>query len=264
MIRLLVFDVDGTLYDMKHHEIPASCRQAIAQAKAAGIRFAIATGRTHYALGKALNDLKSAYILGVNRAVVVRGDGTVLARQDFSGDQVRQVNDFCRRHQAGLAWKFIDHVYLYQHPEKIDWLVPQMNSDVGREPFVFCPTQDHHLLDLPQSASVHADPEAVAREFSNSASLSFLPYSHDGFDVVLKGVDKGRGLQVLMQQLGLRREETAAFGDNRNDLEMLAAAGTAVAMGNAIEEVKAAADWVTAPTWENGIALALRKLGCIQ
>ena len=79
MIRLLVFDVDGTLYDMKHHEIPASCRQAIAQAKAAGIRFAIATGRTHYALGKALNDLKPDYILGVNGAVVVRGDGTVLA-----------------------------------------------------------------------------------------------------------------------------------------------------------------------------------------
>ena len=68
----------------------------------------------------------------------------------------------------------------------------------------------------------------------------------------------------IRDALRIAREETAAFGDNRNDLEMLAAAGTAVAMGNAIEEVKAAADWVTAPTWENGIALALRKLGCIQ
>ena len=58
--------------------------------------------------------------------------------------QVERVNAFCRSHQAGLAWKFLDHCYIYQSPEKIDWLQPQKESDIGPEPFIDCPAQDRH------------------------------------------------------------------------------------------------------------------------
>ena len=58
MIKMLVFDVDGTLYDLNRHEIPRSCQEAIAKAKRSGLIFVIATGRTHYGLGAALNALE--------------------------------------------------------------------------------------------------------------------------------------------------------------------------------------------------------------
>ena len=263
MIKLLVFDVDGTLYDLNRHEIPRSCREAIAQAKQNGLIFVIATGRTHYGLGAALNALNPDYILAVNGAVVADGQGRILAHHDLSRGQVERVNAFCRSHQAGLAWKFLDHCYIYQHPEKIDWLQPQKESDIGPEPFIDCPTQDRHLSALPQSASVHAEPEAVDEVFHADSELAFLRYSADGYDVVSRGMNKAVGLRELIDQLKIAPEEVAAFGDNYNDVEMLKLAGTAVAMGNAVDEVKALADYVTTSSDQDGIARALAHRGCI-
>ena len=78
-----------------------------------------------------------------------------------------------------------------------------------------------------------------------------------------RGMNKADGLQELIDQLGIARGEVASFGDNYNDVEMLKLAGTAVAMGNAVDEVKALADYVTTSSDQDGIAHALAHLGCI-
>ena len=72
MLKLLVFDVDGTLYDLKNHEIPSSCQKAIAQAKQNGLIFVIATGRTHYGFER----LESGLHFGGERRCGRRWPGT--------------------------------------------------------------------------------------------------------------------------------------------------------------------------------------------
>lgn len=262
-LKMLVFDVDGTLYDLVDHCIPTSCIKAIKQAKENGYIFVIATGRAHYGLGAALNALQPDYILSASGGVVVDQDGTIISHHDLSKEAVAQLLDFCHQEEAGLVFKFLDHMYIYQHPEKIDWLKGQMESDIGKEPFLYHEEQTRHTIDLPQSASVHASPEAVAEVFQDHEELAFLQYSKDGYDVVPKGIHKGVGLQELMDYLHLEKEEVACFGDNYNDLEMMDVAGIRVAMGNAIQEVKEKADFVTASSHEDGIYLALQHLLCI-
>jgi Cof subfamily protein (haloacid dehalogenase superfamily) len=71
------------------------------------------------------------------------------------------------------------------------------------------------------------------------------------------GVSKGFGLQFLSEHLGFSRERTIAFGDGENDVELLEWAGYAVAVGNAHERVKAAADWICPPAADEGVALVL-------
>ncbi len=68
---------------------------------------------------------------------------------------------------------------------------------------------------------------------------------------------------VVIRHYGFKREETAAFGDGMNDLGMIRWAGTGVAMGNAEPEVKAVADYVTTPVWEDGVKNALLHLGIL-
>ena len=70
-LKLIIFDVDGTLYDLKSHCIPQSCTEAIRQLKRNKIRFAIASGRAHYGMGKALNDLRADYIIADSGGVIV-------------------------------------------------------------------------------------------------------------------------------------------------------------------------------------------------
>lgn len=262
-IKLIAFDVDGTLYDPRAHRIPESCIEGIRLLKQNGILFCIATGRAHYGLGKALNDLHADYILSANGGVVVDGRGNILSHQDISLEECEQLISFAHRNEAGLVFKFPKHMYVYQYPEKVDWIDGQIHSDIGRDPFIFHARQDHHLLELPQCASLHADPAEVQKLAENS-TLSFTQYSADGFDVAPKNANKGAGLAVLMNHLGLSKEETACFGDNFNDIEMMRTSGYSVAMGNAVQEIKDFADYITDPVDRNGIYNGLKHLHVIE
>ena len=78
-----------------------------------------------------------------------------------------------------------------------------------------------------------------------------------------RGVDKGVGLKRLADFLEVPIEQTMAIGDTENDLAIIKAAGIGVAMGNAKDDVKAAADYVTASVDEDGIYKALKHFGVI-
>lgn len=261
-IQLVIFDVDGTLYDLNKHCIPASTIHAIQQMKKKGTRFAIATGRAHYGLGKALNDLHADYIIADSGGVIVDQQQNILYHQDIPYEQCCALVQYAQEHEAGLLLKFPKHMYIYQHPEKIDWLIGQMNSDIGREPFIFHPEQDRHFLELPQCASLHDDENRV-KEFAKHCPLSFRQFSKNGFDIAPNGVNKGTGIRKLLEILHLHKEDCACFGDNYNDIEMMESCGYRIAMGNAIEPIKEMADYVTAPIDEDGIQKGLAHLHLI-
>ena len=83
---------------------------------------------------------------------------------------------------------------------------------------------------------------------------------HPAFtDCIPKGTDKSVGIDIVCSHYGLDVSETMAFGDGGNDIGMLSHAGIGVAMGNASDEVKAAASYVTSSVDEDGIARALEK-----
>lgn len=77
--------------------------------------------------------------------------------------------------------------------------------------------------------------------------------------MIAGGIDKGEGLRFLLNHLGISPEEVLAMGDGGSDIPLLQAAGIGVAMENATEGVKAAADFVTASCDEDGVAVALEK-----
>ena len=103
------------------------------------------------------------------------------------------------------------------------------------------------------------DYDKVLSVLSDYPEYDAVPGGMYNIEVTKKGISKGSGLRWIGQHLGIALEEMIAFGDSGNDLEMLAAAGVGVAMGNAEEEAKKTADYVTAANNENGIVQALQK-----
>lgn len=86
----------------------------------------------------------------------------------------------------------------------------------------------------------------------------------DGFfDVIPKGSKKSGGIDKIIAHYGIRLEETIAFGDGGNDIDMLQHAGIGIAMGNAADNVKTAADYVTTSVDNDGILNALKHFGII-
>ena len=74
------------------------------------------------------------------------------------------------------------------------------------------------------------------------------------------GVTKGAGLDFLAEQLGFTKEQTIAFGDGENDVELVEWAGFGIAVENAHERVKAVADWICPPAADEGVAQVLEAL----
>lgn len=107
--------------------------------------------------------------------------------------------------------------------------------------------------------------------FANSEEVKAARKRLEELDVVISGsigsnlemnapgVHKGEGLLILGKLLGIEREEIMACGDGGNDLEMIKTAGLGVAMDNATDEVKAAADYITCSNEEDGVAKAIEK-----
>src|SRR6185503_10228946 len=73
------------------------------------------------------------------------------------------------------------------------------------------------------------------------------------------GVSKASGLQIVCDKLGVDAADVLAIGDGRNDIEMLRWAGRGVAMGQSVEDVRAAADDVTASVYDDGVAVELER-----
>ena len=81
----------------------------------------------------------------------------------------------------------------------------------------------------------------------------------DFLELVPLGIDKARSIAVLSEKLGITREEVAAMGDGYNDLSMIKYAGLGIAMNNAQEPVKAAADYIAPSNDEDGVAIAVER-----
>ena len=78
-------------------------------------------------------------------------------------------------------------------------------------------------------------------------------------ELLIKGENKAKAMQIVLDKLGMEREDSVAIGDSINDLEMIKFAGTGIAMGNACAELKAAASAITAACGKGGVAKAIRK-----
>jgi HAD superfamily hydrolase (TIGR01484 family) len=121
------------------------------------------------------------------------------------------------------------------------------------------------LVAHPVTRVIIRDPEASEQDFHRLAEEAGL---HDisyfigwtaWLDLAPKGVSKASGLAQVVSRMGFTAEDVLAIGDGRNDIEMLRWAGRGVAMGQASEDVLAAADDVTAPVHEDGVARELER-----
>ena len=111
-------------------------------------------------------------------------------------------------------------------------------------------------------AFVPEEQKNILNELLDECSIT--SWNDTGIDIIPKGGGKSAGIQKFLDEHGMDRSEIMAFGDGENDMDMLRFAGIGVAMGNASDMVKAAADYVTDTVDENGIENALRHFGLID
>ena len=262
--RLLVFDIDGTLTNDKK-EVTERTRRALSRAHDEGISLALASGRPVCGV------MPLAEELGLNR------DGDYVIA--FNGGQIYDVGKgqmiFEHRlteSQAHAAYALSVEMGLVTVSYKGDRLITERPEDeyVQIEARInnmdIIKTDDFvSALDFrPVKCLIVGEPkklllceaEAKRRLGAGLSIYRSMPYF---LEIMPKGIDKGGALSKIVGSTGLIRQEIMAFGDGMNDLSMIRFAEMGIAMENAEEELKLAADYVTCSNNDDGVADAIER-----
>ena len=256
MIKAAFFDVDGTLLSHKSKTVPQSARDAIAKLQAQGVLCVVATGRQITEMNKLpVADIPFDGYITLNGQLTLDKDKKMLYGTPISGKAKDFLVEMFSENRLPALLVEEEAVYLNFFDERVRIVQEAISSAVP--PFGTYGGKDIYQVCAYMAVGDEAILEPIADECVATR------WSIGGMDIIAKGGGKVTGIQKYLERQGISAEETIAFGDGENDMEMLEFASIGVAMGNADEDVKAVADYVTTDIDDDGIANALKHFELI-
>ena len=235
--------------------------RALRDAQDAGIAVIVVTGRMVKSVRQALEPSGlHAPVICYQGAVVADADGNWLRHEPLPLELARETIDALAEEGISPNVYVDDELYVAEDTE-----AARAYADLNRITFHVVGDLNAWLSEPPTKLVAVGDPTALDeleprmkerfgdREFVSKSLPHFLEFA-------APGVTKGAGLDFLSEHLGFTREETVAFGDGENDVELVEWAGYGVAVGNANPRIKDAADWVCPPAADEGVAQVLEAL----
>ncbi|NQO47976.1 HAD family hydrolase [Streptococcus suis] len=280
MRKIIFLDVDGTLVDY-HNRIPESAIRAIRQARENGHLVYVCTGRSRAEMQPELWEIGLDGMIGGNGSYVEHQD-QVIMHQLLSEEDSRAIVDWL--HERGLEFYLESNnglfasenfreraretlrIYSMNKGKTAEEVATQevedvmhgmvfdgelYRDDLNKVSFVLDSYQDH--LD-----SKAAFPQLVANTWGGRGETALFG------DLGVKDIDKAHAIDVLLEHLGAKKEDTIAFGDAKIDIPMLDYCAIGVAMGNGGAEILAMADMVTDDVEHDGLYNAFEKLGLLE
>jgi len=260
MKKAVFFDIDGTLWNYKM-QIPQSTVSAIRKLRENG----------HYAFicsGRSRSNIQSPDLLGIGFDGVVASCG---AHIDFHKEtvyqfllteaQVTHALEVLEKHHMPVVLEGPEYVYVNENDFLDDPYVIHLRKELG-EHLMNIP-DDHSKIQINKMSSIAKN--ANIEQFVQDIGKDFDVVIHEEgiLEINPSGISKATGIKKVCEILGIPHENTYAFGDSANDLEMLTYVAHSVAMGNGTEKVRETAEYVTQSVDEDGIWHGLKHYGLI-
>ena len=263
--NLLFFDVDGTLLDHGRgiYDPSPELKDTLRRLRAQGDRYFISTGRSYGALPQEIKNLQ-ADGLALSAGAFVTMGGEVVRNIHFDPSALQFVMDQLLPFDPLILLECGFELYANKWaPEEYAELMEVFKIDLANIQ-VF---QDYHDLKVNKlSVTLKRAEDIQCMADFGDMGITVLPQPAPlSYDITLTGATKQDGLKAIVDHLdqGLAYR-TYAFGDSHNDLEMVRYADFGIAMGNACDELKSAADLVAGDMADNGIYRAIHQMGLLD
>lgn len=254
--KIVFFDIDGTLIDSSK-QIQKETVNAIEKLQKNDVKVVLATGRSPIHI----KDVRDA--LNINSYICFNGSSVFYEGEKLHGTCIEREN----------VRKLVDDANMKNHPlifltEEGCYSSKEIDSQI-KASFDFLkeelPEYNSEVWKKEGTYQIYLYCEAHEQQYyeKNHPNLKLTRWHKYAMDVNVKNINKSEGIKWLLNYLQINPKEAVAFGDNLNDLEMMLYVGMGIAMGNAVEETKKKADFVTKHINDNGISYALKKLNLI-
>lgn len=263
MYRLLAIDLDGTLLTPRPQKIiTPRTRRALQQIAESGTRIVIATGQSLPVLQHICGDLpiEGPQIIENGAVIADIRSGEFYHEKLLPAHYILPVLEILRQSGFHRAYHTLHRVYAdIDSPRVRQWYDPPVPPAIEIEDVTsLYPEPCIKLVGIGPEEMLRAQRQRLMDRFNGQ--LYVTQSSFDLLEFLHPEVSKENGLKTIAQDLGIRPEEVVAIGDNHNDIGMLQFAGLGVAMGNAHEEVKSEADYVTSSNAEDGVAVVIEEI----
>ena len=259
-IKIVFTDIDGTLYSHVSGGVPQSSIDTIHELQAKGIKVFLCSGRNFYLIRKSgiLNLIHPDGMVTMNGSNAIIG-GKVIYRYPIPEAVVDKLILFAKKLKFGLT--LIEETE--GHINMIDDRVISAHEKYGTrfpQPRHF---PDHYDRTVYQMIAFcdEIEESLFLPHLQNCKSARWDEYA---VDIMLQDSDKSKGIQSVLDYYGYSRENALCLGDGNNDVEMLSRAGIGVAMADATDAAKEAADYITDDIDENGWHNAIKHFGLID
>lgn len=261
--RMLVLDLDDTLLK-DDRTVSELTRRRLLEAQQQGMIVVLASGRPTYAMQHLAKELCLAeyggYFISFNGARITScADQHILLSVDISHAQMCKLFDLAQEHGVYIQTYTEDHILVSKDNE-----YTQIEKEITGMDVIECADFKAEIPKTAVKAMMLEHPDrlkevekalrpVVENELYMTITKPFF------LEFMNPAVDKGKSLVTLAQHLNVPMEQVIAVGDSYNDISMLKAAGLGVAMGNAVEAVKQAADYETADNEHDGVARVVER-----
>ena len=261
MIKSVFFDIDGTLISFKTHKMPESTKKALNLLREKGIKIFIATGRSPFALPviKHILDFEfDGYVMLNGQYCII--DDKVIRDKALPQESFKDILPYMEKNKIACEFVEIDYTYL----NFVNDRVLELRKFLGATVSDF-DTQDPSRAKEKKTYQLCAyiKDNEEKEFFENMPGCRGVRWNPLFVDVIPNDGGKGKGIEKLLYYMGLSKDEAMAFGDGGNDIEMLEFVKYGVAMGNAGEDVKKSAAYVTEDADSDGIYSALLHFNVI-
>lgn len=267
-IKLIAIDIDGTLLNPQS-KLNQATIDAVKKVRSNGIQIVLCTGRPltgakPYLQKLGLDNDSNQHVITFNGSLVQSTTGSILVRHTLEFNDYIDIEAVTRK--IGVHFHCETDQYIYTANKNLS------PYTIGEAYLVRMPIRYREVSEMSPKLSISKgmiidDPELINRIQNehllpdNFDDRFYIVQSEPFFlEIMNKSASKGNALHDLCQKLNISRDDVMAIGDQGNDLTMIDYAGTSVAMGNAIDEVKEHADQVTLTNAEDGVAAVLNKL----
>ena len=270
MIKLAATDLDGTLIS-SNGEISNENFEAMENAMNNGLYVVPTTGRSFYEMPESLREKKTyTHCICSNGAVIFDRDGKEIWKSTFSKAETMELFSILSEYDTMIEVytkgtpvteksKLTKESYIHYRVEENyhDVLTATRKGTENLESFLMGNDEGAEMFNI-----FFSDADERKEAFERIGKLNNVELTtsmESNMEILQRSVNKGSSLTMLCEKLNVKKEEVMAMGDSRNDLTLLSAAGTALAVANACDDLKQVADEVICSCDESAMAYALSR-----